>query len=1160
MEKVKIHIDEKEIIGKSGQTILDVARESNIDIPTLCHDDRLKVYGSCGICSVEIEGSPKLIRACATEISSGMRIRTNTEKVISNRKIALELLLTDHTGDCNAPCKLACPSQTDCQGYVGLIANGEYEQALKLIKEQLPLPASIGRVCPHPCEDECRRKLKEEPVAIAWHKRFVADFDLSLKTPYFPEIKPSTGKKVAVIGGGPGGLSAAYYLLTDGHGVTIYDMMAEMGGMLKYGIPEYRLPKKVLDREIDIIGKMGAKFENNTRVGRDISLQTLRDKYDAVYISVGCQTSMPLRCKGEQLEGVIGGIGFLRDITENKPTGMGKKVAVVGGGNVAMDACRSALRKGADEVYIIYRRTEDEMPAEDVEIKEAMEEGIVFKFLTNPIEILGNDNRVASVRLQKMELGKPDESGRRRPVPIEGEEEMLEVDTVIRAIGQYTDLEGFEDIAKTEYDTIISDPDNFSTNLPGVFAGGDAINDNLKIAIQAIADGKNSAKVISGYLDGEDIVCQKPYLVKRDDVTKEEFEDKKTAYRPEMEHLPSGYRKENFEEVVLGFTPQAAVEDAKRCLECGCSDYFECKLINLSNKYKVQPENIEGEKHHRGKEDSHPFILRDPDKCILCGLCVRICDEVMGVTALGLSDRGFDAMVKPAMDTPLKDTNCISCGQCVFSCPTGALQERLPIEKPVPVKAETTDTICAFCSVGCNIRLEKEGQTLLRSLPIEGNCIDGGVLCVKGRFGFETLQNDNRITSPMIKKNNKFEKVTWEEALSFTADNMKKAKETNGSSSLGMSVSDSLTLEEIHASKAFAEDALGTENIFSFNNPPGGIDEVFGNSGYSVDYEEIFNTDLILLIGSSVMEDHPVFGLKIRQAVKESGTKLVTVNPFPTQADEWADYSIRPENNMDFLQGTAAALINDPKSRSDIPGFEEFKKSMEGIKIGDDAKRTAELYGNSENAIIVFDRKFVTANTARMLANISLISGHIGKKHSGLIQLLPGPNSKGVYLCGISKHINPNKLKFLLVLGENLPLEEIEDVDFLAVSDTHFTPTASMADVVFPAASFAESEGTYVSAGGNIQGISRVLPPLGGKANIEIISQLSKYMGNSLKTQPDKTIVQDIEIAIESSGTVSDDAKLYPPGQSEMFLKQPNTNFMYETFCSYLKKEGLDRR
>jgi formate dehydrogenase major subunit len=740
MSEFRLNINGKEVTGRPGQTILQVARENGIEIPTLCYDDRMKIYGSCGLCVVEAEGIPKLLRACATEIAPDMSIKTHTEKLKANRKIALELLLSDHTGDCRPPCVLACPGKTDCQGYVGLIANGEFKESLKLIKEQLPLPASIGRVCPHPCEDECRRQLKDEPISIAWHKRFVADMDLKDPEIFMPDLKPATGKKVGIVGGGPGGLSTAYYLLMEGHEVTIYDMMPEMGGMLKYGIPQYRLPKEVLNQEIGVIEKMGAKMVNNVRIGDDLTLNHLRTNFDAVYLAIGCWESSPMKCSGEDLDGVMGGIHFLRNVVENRPTHIGQRVAVIGGGNTAMDACRTAVRLGASEVINIYRRTREEMPAEEIEIVEAEEEGVEFKFLVSPLEILGEDGKATGIRLQKMELGEPDESGRRRPVPIAGSEEIIDVDSVIVAIGQYVNVDGFEEVEKTKYNTIATDPKTFSTSLTGVFAGGDAINDNLKIAIQAIGDGKIASSVINGYLNGLTVRYEKPYLVTRDDVTEIEFEDRPTARRPHMGHLSPEERRSNFEEVVHGYTPEAAMEDAKRCLECGCHDYFECKLIDYSNQYAVEPERLAGEVHHRTIENTHPFIDRNPDKCILCGLCVRVCSEVMDTTALGLVDRGFDAIVKPAMDRPLKDTDCISCGQCVSVCPTGALQERLLLDKSVPVETSVTDTICGYCSVGCHTRLETRGDLVVRSLPVTGSPVDGGLLCVKGRFGYDTAQ------------------------------------------------------------------------------------------------------------------------------------------------------------------------------------------------------------------------------------------------------------------------------------------------------------------------------------------------------------------------------------------------------------------------------------
>jgi len=309
---LSVNIDGYDLEAYSGETILDVAKRNNIQIPTLCNDKRVLPYGSCGLCVVEIQGNPKLIRACSTEVMNGMIIKTKTDRVIASRKLALELLLSDHKGDCRPPCNLACPGQTDCQEYVGLIANGEYIEATKVIKSKLPLPSSIGRVCPHPCEENCRRKNVEQPISICRLKAFAADHDLFSDSPYIPEFNDRLDKDIAIIGGGPGGLTAAYYLIQNVSNVTIYDAMPQMGGMLRYGIPEYRLPKEIVDREVKIIQNMGVKFVNNVKIGRDVKFEDLKNNHDAVIIAIGAWESTTLNCPGEDANGVIGGIDFLR--------------------------------------------------------------------------------------------------------------------------------------------------------------------------------------------------------------------------------------------------------------------------------------------------------------------------------------------------------------------------------------------------------------------------------------------------------------------------------------------------------------------------------------------------------------------------------------------------------------------------------------------------------------------------------------------------------------------------------------------------------------------------------------------------------------------------------------------------------------------------------
>ena len=673
MSEIKLIINGKECIGKKGQTILQVAEANGIDIPTLCHNENVKHYGACGICVVEASNSPKLMRSCSTMAADGMNINTESARVVQARKIALELLMSDHDGDCRGPCMLNCPAGTDCQLYVKKIAQGDYHGAVETIKEKLPLPASIGRVCPHPCETACRRKMVEEPISIAFLKAFAADKDLASENPFKADIAPDTGKKVAIIGGGPAGLTAAYFLRRKGHAVTIFESMPKLGGMLRYGIPEYRLPKAVLDQEIAAIEAMGVQMVPNFRVGVDAAFETITANHDATVVAIGAWKSMGVGCPGEELEGVWGGIHLLREIALGNRPNIGEKVCVVGGGNTAMDACRSAVRLGAKEVSIIYRRTLDEMPAEKIEIHEAMEEGVTFRFLRNPAEILGEDGKVKAVKLQVMELGEPDASGRRSPVAVEGKFEILEVDSVISAIGQKVLPEGFGALELNRRGIIAADEATFRTNLEGVFAVGDATNRGAGIAIAAIGEANKAADVVDSYLNGNQVPYCAPYYSERV-VTPDMLTAYENKARAEMPCKPAEVRIKDFNEMNLGFTEEQAIAEAKRCLECGCHDYYNCSLIKHANRYEINPKRFEGDKRMTTSEKKLVVIERNEGKCILCGLCVRTCEEIAKEGLLGLVGRGFTTVIKPEFRDSEKITKCVDCCMCAAACPTGALK------------------------------------------------------------------------------------------------------------------------------------------------------------------------------------------------------------------------------------------------------------------------------------------------------------------------------------------------------------------------------------------------------------------------------------------------------------------------------------------------------
>jgi heterodisulfide reductase subunit A-like polyferredoxin len=480
-----------------------------------------------------------------------------------------------------APCKYACPAGISVQGYVALIAQGRYQEALNLIKQNNPLPAICGRVCNHPCEAACNRGQIDEPIATEYLHRFVADLDLGNPSPYLPEKREPNGKKVAVIGAGPGGLTAGYYLAIEGYQVTIFEAMAEAGGWLRYGIPEYRLPRDILNAEIDVIEKLGVEIRYDMRLGVEVKLEDLRkDGYEAIFIAIGTQRSTKLGVPGEDLPGVFFGGDFLKEINSGKTVDFGQRVAVVGGGNVAMDVARTSLRQGAKEVHVLYRRSREEIPANEEEIEEAEEEGIHFHYLTAPIEALaGSSGRIAEVRCIRMELGEPDASGRRRPVPVAGSEYTMPLDSIVSAIGLAADLDFFEQEPQelrpgiNKWNTLEVDPITFATSVDGIFAGGDVVTGAATV-VEAIKAGRQVAISIDRYLRGEDLkagrdIQLEPVALPRGDFPK--------AVREKMPRLAPAKRKRTFEEVQLGFSEVQALAEAKRCLECGiCSECYRC--------------------------------------------------------------------------------------------------------------------------------------------------------------------------------------------------------------------------------------------------------------------------------------------------------------------------------------------------------------------------------------------------------------------------------------------------------------------------------------------------------------------------------------------------------------------------------------------------------
>jgi len=822
MSHVTITINSMQASVEEGITILQAAKRSDIYIPTLCHVDGKSSEKECELCVVEIEGESEPARSCKMIVKEGMVIVTDSKAILEHRQARLAFYASTHFGDCKAPCNLTCPGQINVQGYIAHVAKGQYEEALRLVMERNPFPFSVGRVCPRFCETRCRRILIDEPVSINHLKRFVADWcmtnDIDLKI----DRQPPTGKKIAVIGGGPSGMTGAYYLALKGHDVTVFEAQPKLGGMLRYGLPEYKIPRNVLDYETNAILRMGISVKLSQRWGEDFTLQGLRTQgYDATLISVGTWVTQPLDVLGATLPGVITATQFLKDCADGKTRDYGKRAAVIGGNNITMEVARSLLRRNVDQVTIIYPRAKTEMPANQRNIREAEKEGVQFLLMASPVEIKKVSSRL-EVQLIRMKLGEPDKRGVRHPVAIPGSTKRIHVDTLVSSLGQMSCEYGFKgdeleaSLELSPRNTIVANPRSSATNIEGVFASGDAVSGPRSV-IQAVVSARRAAENIHVFVMNQEKGKSEPrFNFHRgrtfDDVDLRNFDGVNVKLREKMLERPPEICTQDFDEVKLGFTESMARREAERCLSCGCTAFDRCDLKRLSidNNINLNKTGMATFPIYARSND-HPAITVDLNKCIFCQRCQHACPY----DALEVKAANFDKKGRPLGLSLHFHDHCVSCGKCVDSCSTGALNKKDCIVPIVNEDVKTVRSTCPYCGTGCQILIKVKGNTLMEVTADPQVLPNYGDLCVKGRFGHSFVQHPDRLTTPLIRrrKGGPLEPASWAEALDFVAGAFRCIVTDNGPDALAGLASARCTNEENYAFQKFFRTIIGTNNV-----------------------------------------------------------------------------------------------------------------------------------------------------------------------------------------------------------------------------------------------------------------------------------------------------------------------------------------------------------
>jgi pyruvate/2-oxoacid:ferredoxin oxidoreductase beta subunit/NADPH-dependent glutamate synthase beta subunit-like oxidoreductase len=692
---VNIVINGRRLAANVGETVLDVARREGIDIPALCHLAGTAAWGGCRLCLVEVQGVDKLQAACTTWVADGMSVQTHTPRVIARRESYLRMYLSDHNSYCEAPCTHACPTHIDIPGYLAALAAGDAAEAAAIVRQELPFPGILGRVCPRYCEPVCRRGDVDEPIAICALHRAAAD-----------HAKPrlirgaTSGKRVAVVGAGPAGLSAAWFLVGGGHQVTVYDAETQPGGSLRYVIPEFRLPTKVLETELQPLWDAGVGFVGDSRMHYESDPQGLFDAgFDAVVLATGGPARRTSKATGDGR--TLDALRFLRQQRDGRRERLSGPVLVIGDGVTAVDAARTALRSGAATVTVVSRVGAEHMAAGEREVAAAREEGVIFRFDTIADGARPDSESGATIILAQEDGRTP---GVRSALKVGGES---------LSVNRFTGR----------------------TSRVGLFVAGDVLG-GVRSVIHAVAGGKRAALAVDAWLRGADLIALEeslvaharlPYLeqlhqedglgavgrrlAERDPVWLKMGAGAEPQTRAAMPQVSKAKRLASLDvEVEKGYSLAAAQEEARRCLQCECPSLGDCDLQRLGVEYGITTNDLV-KKGSRVRvvepQLEHPFIRRNMERCIACGRCVRVCREVAGPACYDFTGRGFAINIDTPYGEALQMADCISCGRCVTTCPTGALtfNERALTSFKVD---ESRCILCRECVKVCPVDALKE--------------------------------------------------------------------------------------------------------------------------------------------------------------------------------------------------------------------------------------------------------------------------------------------------------------------------------------------------------------------------------------------------------------------------------------------------------------------